>query len=279
DLRQGRRPAHDHHSARSRRDLHPPAHPDPHPSARRHGHRQVHAGGPLLHAPALRRAATLRAFRGPAHRRHRYRSGAGDADRRVPGTRTMIHLEALVLVAALAGAWLAAWWASGADETIQPARVARLPLPRAQAAAFFGGLLALTAALNGPLHDLAERSLVSAHMIQHLLLVLVVAPCLLAGALPVLLDRVLAFRGVRAVVAVATRPLAALGLYAAVLIVWHLPGPYAIMTRSDLWHVVAHGSLVAVAVLAWWPVLSPSRRLPALPYGARILYLFAFGMP
>jgi len=191
----------------------------------------------------------------------------------------MIHLEALVLVVALAGAWLAAWWASGADETIQPARVARLPLPRAQAAAFFGGLLALTAALNGPLHDLAERSLVSAHMIQHLLLVLVVAPCLLAGALPVLLDRVLAFRGVRAVVAVATRPLAALGLYAAVLIVWHLPGPYAIMTRSDLWHVVAHGSLVAVAVLAWWPALSPSRRLPALPYGARILYLFAFGMP
>jgi len=179
----------------------------------------------------------------------------------------VIHPEALALVVALGGAWLAAWRASGR------------PLPRAQATAFFGGLLALTMALNGPLHDLAERSLVSAHMIQHLLLVLVAAPCLLAGALPVLLDRALAPRGVRAIVAAATRPVTALGLYAAILIVWHLPGPYALTTRSDLWHVVAHGSLVAVAVLAWWPVVSPSRRLPALPYGARILYLFAFGMP
>jgi cytochrome c oxidase assembly factor CtaG len=43
--------------------------------------------------------------------------------------------------------------------------------------------------------------------------------------------------------------------------------------------VAAHVTLVGSAVLAWWPVVSPSRRLPALPYGARILYLFAFGIP
>ncbi len=179
----------------------------------------------------------------------------------------MIHPEALALVVALGGAWLAAWRASGR------------PLPRAQATAFFGGLLALTMALNGPLHDLAERSLVSAHMIQHLLLVLVVAPCLLAGALPVLLDRALAVRSVRAIVAAATQPVAALGIYAAALVVWHVPGPYALTIRSELWHVAAHVTLVGSAVLAWWPVVSPSRRLPALPYGARILYLFAFGIP
>jgi putative membrane protein len=32
-------------------------------------------------------------------------------------------------------------------------------------------------------------------------------------------------------------------------------------------------------VLAWWPVLSSSRLVPALPYAAQILYLFVFGMP
>jgi putative membrane protein len=37
--------------------------------------------------------------------------------------------------------------------------------------------------------------------------------------------------------------------------------------------------LVSTALLAWRPVASPSRRLPALPYAAQILYLFVFGMP
>lgn len=179
----------------------------------------------------------------------------------------MIHPEALVLVAGLALAWFAA------------RRVTGRSLPKAQAAAFFAGLLALTVAFNGPLHDLAERSLVTAHMIQHLLLVLVAAPCLLAGTPPVLLDRLLSPRGVRAIAARVTRPVPALAVYTTVLTVWHLPGPYALMLRSDLWHVVAHLGLVLSAVLAWWPVVSPSRRLPALPYGARILYLFAFGIP
>jgi putative membrane protein len=32
-------------------------------------------------------------------------------------------------------------------------------------------------------------------------------------------------------------------------------------------------------VLGWWPVLSPSARLPPLHPGAQILYLFVFGMP
>jgi len=144
---------------------------------------------------------------------------------------------------------------------------------------FFGGLFALTVALNGPLHDLAERSLVSAHMVQHLLLVLVVAPCLLAGTWPDLLDRALAPRGVRAAVAAVTRPVMALGIYTTALVVWHLPGPYALTIRSDLWHIAAHVSLVGSATIAWWPVVSPSRRLPPLPYGAQILYLFAFGIP
>ena len=51
------------------------------------------------------------------------------------------------------------------------------------------------------------------------------------------------------------------------------------MIRSDPWHVVAHITLVAAAVLAWWPVVSPSRLLPALPPGAQILYVFVLGMP
>ena len=43
------------------------------------------------------------------------------------------------------------------------------------------GRLALLAALNGPLHDLSDWYLFSAHMVQHLILTLVVPPLLLTG--------------------------------------------------------------------------------------------------
>ena len=179
----------------------------------------------------------------------------------------MIHPESLALVASLGAAWLAG------------CRRAQLPLPRGRAATFLGGLLALTAALNGPLHDLAERSLVSAHMTQHLVLILIAAPCLLAGMPAELIDALLTRRAVRALVARATTPVTALMLYATALVAWHVPGPYALTIESPLWHIAAHATMLAVAVIAWWPVLSPSQRVPALPYAAQILYLFAFGVP
>jgi putative membrane protein len=179
----------------------------------------------------------------------------------------VIHPESLALIAGLGAAWLAG------------CRRARLVLSRARAAAFFGGLLTLTAALNGPLHDLAERSLVSAHMTQHLLLILVAAPCLLAGTPAELIDALLGHRAVRSLVTRATAPVTALTLYASALVAWHLPGPYALTLESSLWHIAAHATMLAAAIVAWWPVLSPSRRVPALPYAAQILYLFAFGIP
>jgi cytochrome c oxidase assembly factor CtaG len=48
---------------------------------------------------------------------------------------------------------------------------------------------------------------------------------------------------------------------------------------SHGWHIGQHLSLMATAVLAWWPVVSPSARVPRLHPGAQILYLFVFGMP
>jgi putative membrane protein len=68
-------------------------------------------------------------------------------------------------------------------------------------------------------------------------------------------------------------------VYAAALIAWHLPGPYNVALETHGWHVVAHLVLLAAATLGWWPIESPSRLAPALPYAAQLLYLFVFGMP
>jgi putative membrane protein len=183
----------------------------------------------------------------------------------------MIHAESFVAAGLLLAAWTAAWY-----------RRRQRP-PAGLALPFAAGLLIGLGAVNGPLHDLAERALFSAHMIQHLLLMLVVPPLLLAGTpgwmVDALLGRLLRPRVVQRVARAVTRPAPALGLYAAALVVWHLPGPFNRALAAPGWHAVEHLVLVATAALAWWPVLSPSRLLPPLHYGAQILYLFVFGMP
>jgi putative membrane protein len=182
-----------------------------------------------------------------------------------------VHLEVLLGVVVLAALYTRAVLRAGE------------PLPLRQPLAFFGGCAALLAALNGPLHDLSDGYLVSAHMVQHLALTLVVPPLWLAGVPAGMCDRLLAsvmrVRPAAAVARVVTRPLMAWSLYAVALVGWHLPGPYNAALERHGWHIVEHLVLLGTAVLGWWPILSPSRRLPALPYAAQLLYLFVFGIP
>ncbi len=182
-----------------------------------------------------------------------------------------MHPEVVAGAALLAAGYVAAARRSGER------------LASARGAAFVLGLATLLGAVTGPLHDLAETALFSAHMLQHLLLTLVVPPCLLAGTPAPVLDALLApglrRRGLALLARTAVRPVPALGLHAVALIAWHLPGPYGLALESGAWHAVEHACLTGTALLAWWPVVSPSRRLPALHYAGRILYLFVFGMP
>jgi putative membrane protein len=184
----------------------------------------------------------------------------------------MIHIETLIGAVLVGAGWVMAW------------RRRRQAPPPGRALAFFGGLVALLAALNGPVHDLAEHASFAWHMVQHLILTLAVPPLLLLGTSAFMIDGLLDTllrdrRWMDAMARWATNPVATLGLYGATLIAVHLPGPFNAALESHAWHVTEHAALLASGLLAWWPVLAPSRRLPALPYAAQLLYVFAFGMP
>src|SRR5258708_29284452 len=88
-----------------------------------------------------------------------------------------------------------------------------LEAPRRQVAAFAGALVVMFAALNGPLHDLSDHSLFSAHMVQHLGLTLVFTPLLLYGTPAWVLRPLLRPRWVMAASRVLTRPLVAGGVF------------------------------------------------------------------
>lgn len=144
---------------------------------------------------------------------------------------------------------------------------------------FLGGLAVIFFALNGPLHELSDRSLFSAHMVQHLLLTLVVPPLLLAGTPGWLLRPILRGRGVARTGRVLTRPLVAALIFNVVFAAWHLPVLYDWAMREHPLHIVQHLMFLATGLLLWWPVLSPLPELPRLSSPAQMLYLFLVGIP
>lgn len=131
---------------------------------------------------------------------------------------------------------------------------------------------AVAVALTSPLDALAHASL-SAHMVQHALLVAVAAPLwLLADPVPLLLWALPA--PVRRAVAGLVRPGtaarrlgAALAVpavawlaHAAALWAWHLPLAYDAALGDRLLHDLEHAVFFGTAVLFWWPVIAPAPR-------------------
>jgi len=148
-----------------------------------------------------------------------------------------------------------------------------------QVASFSGGLLVLLFSLNGPMHDLSDYYLFSAHMVQHLLLTLLLPPLLIAGTPGWLLRPLLQRPAVRAVARVLTKPVVAALLYSATIAVWHLTPFYELMMRNHDVHIATHLMFIVAATILWWPVMSPAPELPRLPYGMGMLYLFLVGIP
>ena len=144
-----------------------------------------------------------------------------------------------------------------------------------QVATFLIGVLVIFVAVLSPLHDLGDNYLLSAHMLQHLLLTLVAPPLLLLGTPPWLL-RPLLLRSPR-VMGVArflTLPVVAFILFNVVFAFWHVPGLYDLALRERGIHILEHLMFIAAGVLMWWPILSPLPELPRASYPLQMLYLF-----
>ena len=186
---------------------------------------------------------------------------------------------AALLVSAFLYSWgLARLWERGHRHTVRPR----------QAVAFYAALVLLAVGLVSPLDALAS-SLVSAHMVQHLIL-LIVAPPLLVYARPALvgalalpqgalryLNRIASSRGAVATRAFVTTGIVAVSLHAAAMWLWHLPGPYQAAVRSDWLHALEHASFLLTALVFWSAVIQPRARR-RVSYGAAISYTFVVWM-
>jgi putative membrane protein len=145
---------------------------------------------------------------------------------------------------------------------------------RGQAVLFYLGVVSLYAAGGSPLHDIGERYLFSAHMLQHLVFGMVAAPLLVAGTPGWLWRAILCGPRVYPVSRVLTRPLVAFSIFNALLVLTHLPRIMDAALTYGALHFSLHIVLILSAMLMWWPVLSPLEELPRPSPPVQMAYLF-----
>ena len=152
-------------------------------------------------------------------------------------------------------------------------------VPAWRIGSFLAGLVVAFFALNGPIHDLSDYYLFSVHMAQHLMLTQLMPPLLLLGVPGFALTPLARPRWVQAAARWLTRPAIAFSIYTLSFTGWHLQPAYDLMMRNHNVHIVTHLQFMVTAVIMWWPILSPMREYPRLPYGGQMLYLFLIGVP
>jgi putative membrane protein len=153
------------------------------------------------------------------------------------------------------------------------------PLERRYVARFAIGLALTFLALNGWVHDLSDSFLFSAHMVQHLVLALLVAPLLVSGTPAWMLRPALRSSAVAAIARLITKAFPAFAIFNIVVAAWHLPPLYNLAMTYHEVHIFQHLLLLIASVIMWWPVLSPMAEFPRISYPAQMLYLFLMTIP
>ena len=148
-----------------------------------------------------------------------------------------------------------------------------------QTVLFSAGVLTLYVALSSPIHHLADNFLFSAHMVQHLLLILVVPPLLLAGTPGWLVRPLLRGRWTLILGKWLTRPLAAFAISGIVLAAWHVPVLYDATLQFHGVHILEHMMFLVSAVIMWWPIMSPLPEMSRASYPIQMVYLFLLSLP
>ena len=150
---------------------------------------------------------------------------------------------------------------------IRRTRPAQFPQWRLNA--FLSAMAILWIAIASPLDPFADAML-SAHMIEHLLLMSVVPPLVLLSnpTVPLLrglphwmLKRVVGplirSRPLQAVLHSLTRLRVAWLLMNLIFLGWHVPAAYDFALEHEGWHIVEHLCFLFASIVFWWPIIRP----------------------
>jgi putative membrane protein len=141
--------------------------------------------------------------------------------------------------------------------------------PAWRLAAFLLGLAIIWVSIGSPLDGFAD-ALLSAHMVEHLLLMSFVPPLLLLGypVVPLLrglprgftvrlLGPLLRLEGLRRVGHFLTTPVVAWLAMNLIFLGWHVPAAYDFALEHEHWHEFEHICFLGSSILFWWPLIRP----------------------
>jgi putative membrane protein len=138
----------------------------------------------------------------------------------------------------------------------------RKPARRSLVITFNSACLLCAFAVLGPLDDWATTSS-SAHMTQHMILMVVIAPLwVLSRPLPQLLSGggVMLAGLFRFMLRLTRYPMMMAYLHGFIIWFWHLPYFYMLAVRNPWWHVFEHLCFLVTAGWFWWAVLNSQRK-------------------
>ncbi|MGA0133998.1 MAG: cytochrome c oxidase assembly protein [Opitutales bacterium] len=182
------------------------------------------------------------------------------------------HTEPLLLLTVVGASWVYAL-ATGPWRAVCAPTLTGFPFWRA--VRFHLGVAAAYLAVGSPLDQLGESFLFWAHMLQHMLLIYVAAPLVVSGLPPEMTDPFLSRRPrLQAVLRPLVHPVAAGVLFTLVFSIWHFPEFYEAALSDKPLHVLEHWSIFLTAVLMVWPLVSPSAVLPRIGHGPVMIYAF-----
>jgi putative membrane protein len=134
---------------------------------------------------------------------------------------------------------------------------------------FLLGMLVLWLSIGSPIDSFADV-LLSAHMVQHLLLMSVVPPLVILGAPVVPLLRGLPIWTVKTVLhpflvwplprrvgRFLIAPIVAWLAMNCVFLIWHVPAAYDYALRHENWHDFEHICFLVSSLMFWWVVIRP----------------------
>lgn len=146
----------------------------------------------------------------------------------------------------------------------------RYGAPRWRVLCFAGSVALLAFAFWTPLHHLGLHYLLSAHLLQNVILAEWAPLLAVLGVSPAMSGALTRARAARAL----THPLVALPLWVANYFVWHVPAVYdaALRHQSSLIHL-EHACYFGTGILFWWPLVQDTPR--RLASSVRVGYAFA----
>jgi putative membrane protein len=160
-----------------------------------------------------------------------------------------------------------------------------------RASVFLSGELLFAAVVASPLARLDHQWL-TAHMVQHLVLMTLAAPLVLLGepalmflnSLPERFDAaapglLLRYAPIREIGRVLANPVFCWLAGTVCVIVWHIPGPFDAGMQAGIWHHFELASFFAAGLLFWWPVVQPWPGIARWERWSIPVYLFLATIP